>query len=98
MSLNCTAYGVPRPTVTWRKNNEHISSFSPDITIINDNMTAHQVTSYLILSDISHNDSGIYHCIATNQLVEVKSINSSGTIYILSKSKVLLYKQCYYLL
>ena len=21
MSLNCTVYGVPRPTVTWRKNN-----------------------------------------------------------------------------
>ena len=98
MSLNCTAYGVPRPSVTWRKNNEHISSFSLDITIINDNMTVHQITSYLILSDISHNDSGIYHCNASNDLVEVKSIISSGRVYILSKSKALLYKQCYYLL
>ena len=45
-----------------------------------------KVTSYLILSDISHNDSGIYHCITTNELVEVRSINSSGRVYILSKS------------
>ena len=98
MSINCTAYGVPRPTVTWRKNNEHISSFSSGITIINDNVTFHQVTSYLRLSHISHNDSGIYHCNASNELVEVKSNISSGRVSILSKSKALLYKQCYYLL
>ena len=98
VSINCTAYGVPRPTVTWRKNNEHISSSYPGITIINDNVTVHQVTSYLILSHISHNDSGIYQCNATNELVEVKSIMSSGIIDILSKSKALLYNQCYYLL
>ena len=98
MSINCTAYGVPRPSVTWRKNNEDISSSSPGITIINDNVTVHQVTSYLMLSHISHNDGGIYHCNASNELVEVKSIISSGRVTILSKSKVLLYKQCSYLL
>ena len=98
MSINCTAYGVPRPTVTWRKNNEHIFSSSPGITIINNNVTVHQVTSYLMLSHISHNDAGIYHCNATNELVEVKSIISSGRVTILSKSKALLNKQCYYLL
>ena len=85
MSINCTAYGVPRPIVTWRKNNEDISSSSPGITIINDNVTVHQVTSYLMLSHISHNDSGIYHCNASNELVEVKSIISSGRVCILSK-------------
>ena len=90
ISLNCTAYGVPRPTVIWRKNNEHVSSFSPGITIINNNVTAYQVTSYLILSHISHNVSGIYHCNGTNELVEVKSILSSGRVYILSKSDTLL--------
>ena len=95
MSLNCTAYGVPRPTVIWRRNNEHISSSSRGFTIINDNVTAHQVTSYLMLSHISHNDSGIYHCNATNELAEMKSILSSGRVYILSKFEALLYKQCY---
>ena len=84
--------------MTWRKNNKHISSFSPGITIINNKVTVHQVTSYLMLSHISHNDSGIYQCNASNELVEVKSIIPSEIINILSKSKALLYKQCYYLL
>ena len=91
MSLNCTVYAVTRPTVSWKKNNEHIFSSSSGITIINNNMTTDQVTSYLTLSHISHNDSRIYHCNGTNELVEVKSIISSGRVYILSKSKALLY-------
>ena len=98
ISINCTAYGVPRPTVTWRKNNKHISSSSLGITIINDNVTVYQITSYLMLSHISHNDSGIYQCNASNELVEVKSIISSGRVSIFSKFKALLYKLCYYLL
>ena len=68
ISFNCTAEGIPMPTIVWRKdgqliiqnNKRHISSKS--------STGFHSgVTSTLIISDVTGSDNGSYSCRADNE-------------------------------
>ena len=73
--FNCTATGVPGPTITWRRNNVS-SDFTEDVRVSlgaptapqpvsTPNGTIYSVSRQLSLSNTRDADSGIYFCEAS---------------------------------
>ena len=61
-TLQCSASGVPRPTVSWQKNDLDLPG---DVRLrVNDSGT-------LQLTELRRTDSGVYRCVASNSLGSV---------------------------
>ena len=83
VSLNCTADGINRPVITWRKDGQLILS-TPRLNIdsVNDMQGfrsipgVKQITSLLTISDLREGDSGSYSCRADNEAEIPVSLNS----------------------
>lgn len=56
--VNCSATGLPLPTITWYKNNVSISVFN--------NVTRDEVTSELVIGQFQPSDQATYKCVARN--------------------------------
>ncbi|PFX12565.1 Hemicentin-1 [Stylophora pistillata] len=67
ITLNCTATGHPRPTISWMKNDDpyalQINKKVEEKVIALDNKT---VFSQLLLTRSKMEDNGKYHCVANN--------------------------------
>jgi hemicentin len=57
ISIDCPARGLPKPTITWRKDDQEMSSESG--YLIHDNGT-------LVIEVASAGDKGRYTCVAKN--------------------------------
>ncbi|XP_063161799.1 vascular endothelial growth factor receptor 1 [Candoia aspera] len=58
LSLRCSVHGVPKPQVSWYKNNKQIHQ-EPGIILGPGNQS-------LLIERVQENDAGFYQCIATN--------------------------------
>jgi len=58
-SLQCRASGVPRPTISWQKNDLDLPV---DVRVRVDDDGALQLT------ELRRTDSGVYRCVASNSL------------------------------
>ena len=72
VKFNCTADGIPRPYIVWRKNGQLLLNTSR-VKIVslensNSNVTPGilQLTSILTITDLTENDNGNYFCRANN--------------------------------
>ena len=59
-SFNCTATGNPKPTITWKKDND--SDFIQPVVETDDEKTLSQ----LIITRVTSKDYGKYVCVANN--------------------------------
>ena len=76
VSFNCTADGIPMPTIVWRKNGQLIISNNKRNVTQLSNSTGFrsntipgvvQVTSVLTITDLTGSDNGSYSCRADNE-------------------------------
>ena len=71
VSINCTADGVPVPTIVWRKDGQLIipssrrSTSSKNYPGFRSNITG--TTSTLTITDLTGSDNGTYSCRALNE-------------------------------
>jgi len=70
VNFTCVAYGIPNPSVSWKKDNTLLSNASR-VTIYEQLLTENGVTlvqSTLELSSAEETDAGQYSCFADNTL------------------------------
>ena len=71
LSFNCTANGIPMPTIVWRKDGQLIipssrrSTSSKNYPGFRSNITG--TTSTLTITDLTGSDNGTYSCRAVNE-------------------------------
>ena len=95
ISFNCTADGINRPIITWRKDGQLILTTARlNIDSVNDIqgfrsiLGVQQINSSLTISDLRESDTGSYSCRADNKAeipVSLDSpflLNVSGNIII----------------
>ena len=83
VSFTCTADGINRPVITWRKDGQlilsterlHIDSVN-DIQGFRSIPGIKQITSSLTISDLKERDSGSYSCRADNEAEIPVSLDS----------------------
>ena len=78
-NINCTATGIPAPSITWLRNGNGLNPSDPRITfndlsspvsVINsDGEMVYRVTRTFMLSRSRDEDSGIYECTASNEAI-----------------------------
>ena len=79
VNLTCRATGNPIPTILWYKDNVLISNDNND-------------PSVLMLTELSLNNRGFYHCEARSIIDEhVISVNSSSIILNISGITIIIY-------
>ena len=77
VEIPCTARGIPRPTITWKKkqDGQHLRG---RVTIRN---TKDGVSSTIKISLVQTRDAGVYICTATNK-VTTKAIVREVTLLV----------------
>ena len=84
-TLQCSASGLPRPSITWfNPNSTSLKSSMDGVTIVNMNVGDRGIVSALTISETVPSDSGNYTCTADNEVVGRGDTNSVGvalTIY-----------------
>ena len=102
VSFNCTADGVPVPTIVWRKNGQLVMSrnkwsiFSTNVTIgfrRKQLPGVLQITSTLAITDLTESDNGNYSCRAENEFDDGVVL---ATPYILTVECKYKLQTCYY--
>ena len=78
VTFNCTAMGLPTPTISWMKNNDScVVTSDVRARVVSDNKNNH---SQLIINKVRIEDNGKYQCVASNSAGERKS--SAAFLYI----------------
>lgn len=70
VELGCSAKGKPRPSMSWMRDGEPIST-SDKIRIESDVVTGGKVRSKVRIKNILVEDSGVFQCIVENRLGNV---------------------------
>ena len=72
VTLSCSAYAVPAPSIVWLKDGVPLSN-----EIITSNVVGANTSSSLFLSLLQFSDTANYSCNASNELVSVQSSTSA---------------------
>ena len=64
VQISCTAQGIPRPTITWKKKREDGQRLNERVTSTN---TRDRVNSTITIPRVQTRDAGVYICTATNK-------------------------------
>ena len=68
VTFNCTAMGLPTPTISWMKNNDScVVTSDVRARVVSDNKNNH---SQLIINKVRIEDNGKYQCVASNSAGE----------------------------
>ena len=92
--FNCTANGLPRPTIQWVNNGIPLQS-STNYTITSTNDSSTQVTSSLTILSATPLDTGIYYCIISNN---ISTVNVSANLTVYGKRDKINYLSVYHFL
>ena len=87
VTLNCTATGRPKPTITWIKNNDSYAvQFNPRTKVIPTPLDDKTIHSQLLITGMKKEDGGKYQCIAQNGAGKIASKAAFLSIKDLSES------------
>ncbi|GAB6026763.1 Down syndrome cell adhesion molecule-like protein 1 [Chamberlinius hualienensis] len=67
ISVRCSAFGIPLPVITWRLDDNHLTTISGSITVTESVDHHGDVVSYLNSTHLTVADGGEYSCVATNR-------------------------------
>ena len=97
VSFTCTADGINRPVITWRKDGQLILSTARlNILSVNDMQgfrsisEVQQITSSLTITDLRERDSGSYSCRADNEAEIPVSLDSPFVLLVSGKLSVII--------
>ena len=100
ISFTCTADGINRPTITWRKDGQLILDTTRlDIETFDDIQGfrpisgVQQITSLLTISDLKGSDSGMYSCRAENEVEIPVSLDSPFVLIVSGNCNYYYYTQ-----
>ena len=82
-SFRCTAFGIPRPSITWMFMNLNGTPSMLDST--NAEGVGGTITAELNLTSITLGDFGMYTCIATNMFdddMEIAELEQGGKLHL----------------
>ena len=88
VSLNCTADGVPRPVIVWRKNGQLLLNTSR-ITISSTGQSNgfhsnyFPTTSVLTITDLRGSDNGSYSCRSKNVVNSVAVLTTPYVLHVI---------------
>ena len=102
VTFNCTADGIPRPQISWRRqgqflNIEQLQRYSVVTATSNGFRSSElpgveQIESKLTISNLRENDEGIYSCIAQSATTSPAAISESFNLRV--EIRKLLYAHC----
>ena len=67
VQIECTARGIPKPTVTWNRNRQVLRGRETS----RNTRDGHYVTRTITISRVQTRDAGVYICTATNKVTRV---------------------------
>ena len=67
ITIDCSAFGKPTPSLTWYKDGVELTS-TGRITITNTTTNSTHVQSILVITSLMDGDEATYKCIGTNTL------------------------------
>ena len=77
VQIPCTARGIPRPTITWKRNGRVIRG---RVTSKN-TLDGHYLTRTITIPSVQTRDFGVYICTATNKVTR-KAIKHQVTLVV----------------
>ncbi|KAF5893453.1 neural cell adhesion molecule L1.1-like isoform X1 [Clarias magur] len=77
--LDCSAFGSPRPQISWEK-----TGFSE---LLSDPRVSQMTNGTLLITDVSHEDAGTYLCRATNKMRNT-SVSITALLVVLNKTRI----------
>ena len=83
VSVQCTAFGVPAPDISWEVNGSPLVG-GGRVTISEEAVSENTVSSTLLISNVALSDSGQYTCVADNGVIS--SASMSLQLIVLCKS------------
>ena len=72
LELECEPWGLPKPTVSWRRESVPLNLSDPRITAGND--------TKLVIESIEPEDRDYYYCVVTNRINETDFVAEKGTL------------------
>ena len=101
ITINCTADGINRPNITWRKDGQLILNTTRlRISSLNDMQGfrpipgVQQITSSLTIRELRESDSGSYSCRADNEADLPVSLNSPFMLIVSGNMLLIIYNNC----
>ena len=76
VTLSCSAYAVPAPSIVWLKDGLPL----PSSAIVTSSVVGTTTSSSLFLSLLQFSDTALYSCNASNELVSKQSTTSASAL------------------
>ena len=74
LTLNCSAFGDPRPVISWKREGAELPVGR-----------SHRTNDALVISDLKEEDAGIYMCVATS--AGVFDVEAISDVEVLARGK-----------
>ena len=90
VSFNCTADGVPRPVIVWRKNRQLLLSTKRKTIVSSEHSNGFHshyfpTTSMLTITDLRGSDNGSYSCEVKNGVNIVAVLTTPYVLHVIER-------------